>query len=295
MRAFILVVLLAAPCVAQELQTEPPIQARIEKVVAALSTRDPLHLNVAAIQELKALNDAVSDKHEIVKQIAVFSMGPSEGHPLAALAVLDMLELPPKVVIRVLAPHLDSENVKLRSFVRDWFQGHDKGGPDDPLKPVNFQDYVDYVRGQEPPDAFKEYIFQRSPSRALLVYYEADYRTRAAANIRAAAAVIRAEGEEEIEAAKREAAVDLAGLPATPKDVLLAEEVISHAVRMNKLGSEEAMPEAKRRLAELADHKEWWVRLYVAEMMRRHRMLRQDEVVAKLAKDENALVKKAAS
>jgi hypothetical protein len=291
-RALILAAILAAPCAAQELQPEPPIQEQLNKVVAVLNQDSPLHLNVAAIQELNALNESVSDKHEIVKQVAILATGPGEQQPLVALAIMDLLDLPPKIVIRVLAPHLDAENPKLRSFVRDWFQGHDNGGPnDDPLKPVNFEDYVDYVRGQQnPPAPFVEYIYGRSPWRALIVFYRGD-RQRAITAIQAEA--------REVEAARQELEGGTPRQPAqrpqeSERGILLAEQIVRHAIALKKWDNGKLLPEAKEQLAKLAEYDEWWVRLYVAEIMLRHPELRVPEVVEKLSSDGNASVSKAA-
>src|SRR5688572_16432352 len=110
---------LAVPCTAQELQSLPEIQEQINKVANELSqSRGLPHLHVGTAKELNTLVESLSDKGEIVKQLAVFASGPSEQHPLMALAVLQAIELPPIVIIRALAPYLDDENPKLRSFVR---------------------------------------------------------------------------------------------------------------------------------------------------------------------------------
>jgi hypothetical protein len=293
MRRALALILLATPCAAQELQPEPSIQEQLGKVTAVLNQSTPLHLNVAAIKELNSLYQSVTDKHDIVEQVAVFSTGPGEQQPLVALAIIDLLRLPPEIVIPVLAPHLDAENPKLRSFVRDWFQGHDNGGPGyDPLKPVNFEDYVKYMQEQKGnvPEPFVEYIYGRSPGRALIVFYRAiEQRSKAIAAVQAE--------KREIEAARQ-------GLP-IPKQqrrqqseepgIFLAEQIISHAARLKNWEKGKLLPEAKEQLATLAEHQEWWVRLYVAEIMRRHPELRQDDVLEKLRRDDNRLVSKAAS
>jgi HEAT repeat protein len=56
----------------------------------------------------------------------------------------------------------------------------------------------------------------------------------------------------------------------------------------------QALPEAKEHLVKLAQLEEWWVRLYVVEIMRRHRELCQPEVLQEFGRDPNALVRKAA-
>jgi hypothetical protein len=259
----VLAMLLSTPCVAQE--AEPPIQAQLNKVASALQAGDT-HLNVAAIQEAKALDDLTTDKFEIVKQVAIFAAGPGEQQPLVALAIMDLLDYPPSIVIRVLAPYLNDENRKLRSFVRDWFQNHDNAGADDPLKPVNYEDYVNYVRGNpNPPEAFVDYIFERSPGRAFIVFYRASQRGKAISAIEAEAKKVRA--------AQQEAGVAPPPVAAKgPDEILLAELVIRHAVGLKKYPEQfqRVLPEAKEQLSKLSQRDESWVKRYVEEIKKRH-------------------------
>jgi hypothetical protein len=269
---------LCSYCAAQEAdveklfaQSEPGIQEQINRVYNALNQSgvDP-QSNGAAFQEIHTLKDSIADKGEIVKQLAIFAATPGdEQRPLMTNAILQLLDLPPKIVIRVLAPYLSADNPNLRSFVRDWFQGHDNAGTDvSPLDQVKYEDYKTYLRGvlntrQEVPAAFVEYIYERSPDRALLVFYFATKWER---------------GKE--------------------PDILLAEHIVSNAIWLKKNKFDErfqtALPEASAELAKLAKYKEWWVRYYVAEIMRRYPDLRQPDVFQQLSTDNNALVSKAA-
>ena len=249
-----------APCMAQDVsveqllaQSDPVIQSGIEKVA------DALNQNSAEPRQLAA--NIRADKHEIVKQVAIFAAGPDEHQPLIALAILQLLDLPPSVNIEALAPYLNINDTKVRSFVLDWFQGHDNGGPDEsPLKPVNYADYVDYVRNNKDiPSGFVKYIFERSPGRALLVFNRADRPN---------------------------------------SDILLAEHMVNNAIWHKKHRSKEqfqkALPEAQQHLSELASQEQWWGRMYAAEIMRQNRDFRRDEVMEKLSRDDNELVSKAA-
>lgn len=279
----ILAVCFCTPCIAQELQPEPPMQELLTKAASAKSEAD-------FDAELRALDDAVSDKGEIVKQVAIFATGPNERSRQAASQMLQRLKLSPRVVIRTLAPHLDSKDAKLRSFVRDWFSQHDKAGTDDPLKPVNYADYVDYVRSYpDPPAPFVERIFGRSPERAFLVFYRASKRSHAINALQAEA--------REVAAARKEAGV--AALPAKasdPDELLLAELLVSNAIRLKRYDEQfqAALPEAKEQLTKLSKRDEWWARLYVAEIMRQQPELRVDDVLSNLSNDENELVSKRA-
>jgi hypothetical protein len=284
MRAIVALVVIVAwspMCIAQDAdidallkQAEEPIQQHLRLIVEALAPS-----NQASLRERVAnLHDSIADKNEIVKQIAVYAASPGEGQPLLALGLLETLEIPPSVVIRGLAPYLDAENKNLRSFVRDWFQGHDNAGPTSSQKaPVNYQDYFAYVRvrtnaKQEIPAPFVDYVFERSPGEALLIFNKADRLRGVSARLQGA------------------------NLP--QEDVALAERVVSNAIWFKQHRYNErfqaALPDAKSELLKLGSHEQWWARRYVAEIMRRHPELRQDDVLQKLRQDSDDSVSKAA-
>lgn len=272
-RTLILVASLATcvPCVAQEVsfekllaQSEPAIQEQINHIYDALNQSgvDP-RSNVAAIEKVQTLKVSVDDKGEIVKQLAIFAANPTgdEQQPLMANTILQLLDLPSSIVIRTLAPYLNADSANLRSFVQDWFQDHDNAaspGPGlSPLQRVNYEDYRDYVRGllasrQEVPGAFVDYIYERSPDRALLVFYFATAL----------------QGRKD-------------------PDIILAEHIVSNAIwfKENKFDErfQKALPEADAELSKLAKRQEWWVRRYVAEIMQQHPELRQADIAEQLS------------
>ena len=302
-------------------QSEAPIQERIRNIVDALSQSriDPPR-NIAAIREAQALLESDADKFEIVKQVAIFAASPAsrEFRSLEARAVLEVLALPPKIIIRVLAPYLDADNKELRSFVRDWFESHDtcsaSGGSS--LQSVNYSDYLEYVRGQlnlneDVPDAFVEYIYERSPERALFVFHRANPQRHAelVARIREAQEALEADRQQLEEEgasetpqqrkADREKEIRQKVESELRREVLLAEHIVSNAIWLKEHGFGEefqkALPEAKAQLWKLSERDdEWWARLYVAEIMRRHPELRQPLVIQRLSADDNALVSKTA-
>ncbi|WP_428306486.1 hypothetical protein [Lacipirellula sp.] len=274
---------------------DPAIQERIQKVLGT-AKRHPggLHENAQAVQEAIALKDSVADKGEIVKQIAIYAGDPDgeEMQPLIGLMLLHLLDLPPKVVIQRLAPHLDSPNPKLRSFVRDWFQGHDNVGRPDPLRPVNYEDYLEYLRSNSfPPGPFIKYVYERSPGRALILFHRSTRRADAIAALEKVA--------ENVEANRKEAGLAAPRVkPMRPDEFLLAEHVVEDAIwaKQNKFHErfENTLPEAKEYLAKLSKHNQWWVRLYSAEIMRQHPELQIEEAIIDLQADENELVRDAA-
>jgi len=382
---FAVILTFCTPCSAQETsvekllaQSDLPMQEQFHQILKTfqVNAKDP-RTNAEALLKAHTLKISIADKGEIVKQVAIFAATPTceEGQPLFALVILHVLDLRPDIVIRILAPYLDSDNRDLRSFVRHWFKGHDKSGSSwSPLKPVNFDDYADYVcrkisRSEEVPAAFVEYIYERSPNRALLVFLAADAKRDSIARMMEMNKKDEAEQRErekngkdaemkrelreslkrwESEMRERDRNVqdpelrkklearwrerdknrqDTLALPPTPppvtpklpdkftplrdemhrqrdekryKEIRLAEHIVSNVIWLKKKKFDErfqkALPEAKKQLAKLAEYDQWWARLYVVEIMRRHqhRELRLPDVLDKLSRDSNFTVSKLA-
>lgn len=161
-------------------QSNPEIQDRIYDTLDAFQAGD--RNNAAEAYRQLGLLRSVNPQ-EIVTQLAIFAARIGDGEQvLRARRILDLLNIQPAIVIEVLAPYLDADEPKLRSFVRDWFEYHDKAaapGPVlPPLQPVNYSDYKDYIRGkiirnEEVPEPFVEYIYERLPGYALIAFYHA--------------------------------------------------------------------------------------------------------------------------
>jgi hypothetical protein len=162
-------------------ESDPAIQTQISAVFNSRS-------EVEAFQKLEVLKKITDDKAELIKQLAIFSVTApkkEEFHVLQTGGVLHQLETQfawqGTTVIRILAPYLDSENQDLRDFVRLWFHTHDSndrihGKP--PLGSVNYHEYMEYVRArlgrkEEIPTGFIEYIYEKHPGKALLVFAKA--------------------------------------------------------------------------------------------------------------------------
>lgn len=80
------------------------------------------------------------------------------------------------------------------------------------------------------------------------------------------------------------------------RSILWAEHVISDTIwkhRHGFLDKDKVEPQAAKELEKLAKRKEWWVRLYVAEIMRQHPAFRRPALIRHLAKDDHPLVREA--
>ncbi|TWT99570.1 hypothetical protein Pla108_05130 [Botrimarina colliarenosi] len=321
-------------CAAQETgveqllaQADPAIQAQFR-----VALDSPSELVVTqTIDALKAV-DREDREDYLVKQfaIAAATMEEAQGEQgICLLLVLGKLDIPPGVFIRVLAPHLESENKGLRDFADEWFDGYTRTQHNGP-----FDEVADYVRdvlsrNEEVPSVFTLYLFKRSPGRALLAYNQAAEVGNLVAMMierrtwdEAQREERRKKGEDRIipyqllEGATEQEIAEakvrnrpftefqpVQDLPAVlprqrdkklKKEILLAEHLVSHAVWLKKYKFDEQLEgpaqEAKEQLTNLSEHDEWWVRLYVAVIMRRHRELRVSEVWEKLGQDRNVHV-----
>jgi hypothetical protein len=298
-------------------ESDPAIQAQITRTYNAfLAAGGDVKTNCKALDEVRKLKE---HKSEVVKQLAIFvatTDSEEDSHVLLTGFMLNLIDPPPSVPIRVLAPYLDADNDKLRDFARMWFRYHDShdrthGRP--PLGSVNYYQYMHYVgnqlvRNEEIPTAFIEYIYEQHPGKALLVFAYATRQAVGVGQLRILRAKLdaRRQGREleehearQLRADRQQQEVRQQHAKELQYEILLAEHIVSNAIWLQENGFvdrfQKALPEANAQLAKLTYHKEWWVRLYVAKTMRLHPELRQDDAIKTLAKDSNPIVAKAAS
>lgn len=82
----------------------------------------------------------------------------------------------------------------------------------------------------------------------------------------------------------------------TLKEILWAEHVVSDVLWKQQHGfikANETEPAAMEQLDKLSQHKAWWARLYVAEILRQHPEFKTVDIVKRLESDENELVQQA--
>jgi len=324
---FFVVIFFAMVCniaLAQEADVEtlvarmqPEIQGQIKRTYDAFlrAQRPDEKTACEAFEELERLKNITKDKGELVEQLAIFTAtteSEEDLHVMLVAMMLNFLELPPSVPIRVFAPYLDIDNRQLRGLVGMWFHNHDS---DDrthgrsPLGSVNYHDYMEYVRNrlvrnEEIPPAFIQYIYERHPGRALLVFAYANRQAVGAAQLAIIGKhreAVRQGRESELHAIrqeKRQQEIRQQQAKEEQSEILLAEHIVSNAIwlKENQFAErfQEALPEANEELAKLAKHEEWWARLYVAYIMRQHPELRQADILQQLTSDSHPLVSKAA-
>ena len=297
-------------------KSDPAMQAQIEAAVNAVLSKNlnETSTNWQGARELKKLKELTDKEEKIVEQSAIYAITegePEEHKDLQAIAVLNILDIRPAVIIRILAPYLDADDQQLHGFAEMWFDAHDNADAapprSPPFKPVNYNDYEVYVsrqlgRGEEVPAGFIRYIYKRSPGRALLVFAYASRVPDMVARLKLMRNVFEARQQGKVPEPQNVTAqqLDERGKVRSRarNEIRLAEHIVSNAIWLKENGFADrfqaALPKANETLATLAKHKEWWARLYVAEIMFQYPELRQEDVLQQLSQDENELVRKAA-
>jgi hypothetical protein len=308
--ALILAACFCTPCVAEELpDANPAVQAQLKKTHDAIRRIGVISYdNVEVFGEAQKVKELIApqeddddeivrlaDQVEIMEQLAVFvatTESSEDTHVLGAWMIWRYLGVSPEATIRVLAPYLDSSDDSLRGFARDFIQGHE-----------DFDDFKKYVsRNEEIPDAFIKVLYERSPGQALLIFQRGSVDARAQLRAIGTAVEARQQGRE-LTPEEREEIDDIKQKSERKaresREIRLAEHIVSNALWLHKHGFNErfqaALPEARAELEKLVSHKQWWARLYVAYIMRQNKVLPRDGILRKLAEDENALVREAAT
>jgi len=246
---------------------QPQFQSQIQRVHKAFLTQKPS----VSYRELDALSDLEPKNPVIlVEQIALFVSTLVDGEEaLFFLIAIEHLELDDLTIVSGLADHINSENRMLRSFAHDNLRRIEKanawgtyGTPSLRSRGV----YAKYIRSRvnrslPVPEPFVEYLYRRAPGHVLIAFLKAH----------------------------EQSALD-------QKSVLWAEHVIADAIWKKKNNFEtlflQGMPRAVSELEKLSTQETWWVRLYVAEIMRQNLVFRRPEIIERLKQDEHPLVRK---
>lgn len=222
-------------------------------------------------------------RHKVYQEFLIQALENSaKGDVGEAMFVGFLLSMTPrKLVLETIVPemgpggrlegildHVRAEDVK-QYVERQNLQGH-PGERDF----RHYARYLDKHRHQAPPAVLIEYMFRTDPGKALL----------AIANLELWPADTR-----EDRPARRKNKEEL-------RQLLWAEHVVQDVVWKQKHGFLDPgsiEPEVFTQLDKLSKHQAWWVRLYVAETLRQHPLLRKPKIVRRLQNDKDALVQKA--
>lgn len=258
---------------------DKPIQEQIERTVEAFYNAPETSGRDRAMSELVKLKEvARRDQAKLIQQLLLYESKVVGDKSMMPLVILQHLRYSEFSMVEALAPYVNTEDPNLQDLVRDRLDAIDrlKGRKSDRLNGPNYRVYEKYVRvriQQEKPVPLPlvGYMYRKAPGMALLAFVEA-HQWR------------------------------LDALPSThkwPKEkgepLVWAEHVVSEAIwrEEHRLHEkfEEARPDATAELEKLSKHDTWWVRLYVAEILRQHQAFHTPEMVERLTKDPHELVR----
>lgn len=164
--------------------------------------------------------------------------------------------------INAVVPYLGTKDPELKKQLHWVLEKIDFRG----IEELNYAEYESYIENKKdnPPQALIQYMYYTSPGEALLslmrVYME-DFGER--------------------------------------QGIIQAEQVIRKDIEKRYHGPIEGKskvaPQAKEALNELSKYNQWWIRLYVAEILLRQPKFRTPEILERLKKDKHPLVSEALS
>jgi len=242
----------------------PEIQEAIQRL---LDTSDK--------EEFSAQLEGFRKRHgphyqQLIPQLFYYSMGDKgqeRRHDIKEAMAFGMiaqqLEFSNGNIFNALIPYLNTDDESLRRAIENVFGGFENTSSG---RPPDFSLYYsriwrDFRKGMDPPDGLIRYMYERNPGTALLT-------------MNLAARLDRNES----------------------RQITWAEHVISDVIWKHThkfLKPHVVEPVAAEQLAKLSRSKNWWARLYVAEIMCQHEGFRQPEIIQRLKKDDHPLVRKA--
>lgn len=185
-----------------------------------------------------------------------------------AMGVLGQLSIDDSDWVRVSLPLLETDDEQLYKVVSR-FMGPFIQCECDGIQ-ITFRAFDEYFRQQKPnvPRGLVRFMYDRAPGKSLL------YLGR---------------NQGRVLSWSREEYNSLFWVEHQVADVLWKWRY--YYLPRNQLLRNQVTPEAAEALADLVDHPQWWVRLYVAEIMRQHPAFRTDELIAVLLADPDESVR----
>lgn len=240
----------------------PALDAQFEARVRAVMSPTDAPAQEQALAALRTMDSA-----ELIPRLVRFSAhAENTREGMAAGVIIERLRLSRSAVIAGLIPHLGTEDEPFDASIRGILRSYE--GRDGDRAP-DFSIYREFVESaaradEHPPESLVLYLYESDPGAALML-------------------MMRAHGLRD---------------PTEIKAVLWGEHVVADALWRQRYGFLEpgrVDPDAARELSRLATSSQWWARLYVAEILHQHAVFRRDGLVAALAHDSHALVRRTAA
>ncbi len=245
-----------------DIKANQAIQAKLDKLMAGIRRNDTEEQVDKKLNDImQDLRAAISDE-DLLVQIVLHQSAVKDEHVMWMDELL-LFKLVEKMnryeIMKTTAPLLNNKNKKVRRKLYEIMDGCCQGRPT-----IDFNRVFSMMRAEGTiPDALVEYMYDRSPDKAMLGY-------------------MRYNNIERLDPERR--------------NLLLAEREISNTLWKQRFGLlvlHEAKAGAIAELEKLSRHKEWWARLYVAAIMRQHQGFRRPDIIERLKTDAHPLVRKA--
>ncbi|MEX2120877.1 MAG: hypothetical protein WD847_14900 [Pirellulales bacterium] len=246
---------------------DPQLQQRINEAIDVLSREGRFPARDAA-KPLIVLEAAARDTEshvarELLHAYAIASkQADGDGRTLKVLKLLEVLEIPRSAVAEAVIPYLDADDKAMQGAVEE-FMDFVEGRCDEP----DYSYYLNLMQAarDRPLRSLIRYMIVQTPGRALVMLVR----------------------QQRVVSPERRARWD---------DLLLSEHVISSAIWKLKGGFEatDDVRTAREELAKLVEQEEWWIRLYVVEVLRYQKELRAHGMIERLKTDPDEVVRQAA-
>lgn len=240
---------------------DPALQSAIARIVEASPGQQQQ-------DALDGLADLAGPSHEqLVRQLVYFaSRAQGTKEAMAAGVIIRRLNIPDLSIARALAPCVGADDPAVDKSVRNILGGLEKRSAGRrPDFSVYREIIADHVRaGEKLPDGLIRHMYDADAGVALLTLMRAHQLRE----------------------------------PEDLKEILWAEHTVADVLWKQQygfIGRDEIEPAAALELAKLSVHQEWWVRLYVSEIMRKHPAFRQQGLAEQLTSDNNQLVRESAA
>jgi hypothetical protein len=238
----------------------PDAQSAIKKVVK--SGKEPMFL-----ERMHVLGEKYTRRREqLVLELAYYTSRATDvDEAMVPHFIARQVGINDNDIVRALAPYLGADDRRFRETARDWIQAADEGlrGKNQGTKHLRALMEASVRRNEPIPWSLSEFLFHTNPSAGLHDFVS----------------------------------VYLAQDPDAAKKLLWSDHVVQDLVwrREHRFDKEfrDLLPAGLNELAWLASQKEWWVRLYVAVIVRKYPNLGTAEITAKLKDDPHEIVRKA--
>jgi hypothetical protein len=206
----------------------------------------------------------VGDSRQLILQLLWFAAQhpqdkrtkPFVGH------VLRRIDAPKDAIVTALAPHLDNRDASVQGMVRDLLRGYEDRSA---TRPPDFSAYRALIEA--------DVQLRREPQSSLVQFmYESDPGTALQTSVRA----FQLRDPKEI------------------KPILWSEHIVAELFWKQRYGFVEPKAvdaTAVQELEKLSRHPYWWVRVYVAEIIRAHPELGNPEIAKRLQQDADLRVR----